>query len=54
MKGTQRAKPDRNTKLSQWYIVKNNNADLCEDTDHVNDFSGIINNELTELDKIEF
>lgn len=31
-----------------------NDADLCEDNGHVNEFSTIVNNDLTRLDETEF
>lgn len=36
------------------FYVDASDTDLCDGTDHVNEFSIIINNDLTWLDKIEF
>lgn len=40
--------------VSLWLYWIINDSDLCEDTDHINEFSIIINNDFTRLEKIEF
>lgn len=40
-------------KLSQASII-NNDTDLCQDTDHIYNFSLIINNDLAGVDEFEF
>lgn len=53
MKGNHFPKLDWNNKLSQLNMIINY-TDLCEDTDRVDGFSIIINNDLSRLGKIEF
>lgn len=47
---TQFGKFYRNNKLSQLYVIIFD-TDLCEDADHVNTFSVVINNDLAELEE---